>query len=72
MSYQTTSTVKNVVSIRLDDEAAQRVLAFRDCFDPPETSAAMRWLLSDPRVHDIMRERIVSVTSRKRNGQLPI
>lgn len=72
MSIHTTTARKNVVSIRLDDEHVQRVLAFRDSFDPPETSAALRWLLADPRVHEIMRERITSVTSRKRNGQLPI
>lgn len=72
MSNHTTTTVKNVVSIRVDDDLAQRVLAFRDSFDPPSTSAAMRWLLSDPRVHEIMRERVNSVTSRKGMYQLPI
>ncbi len=62
----------NIVSFRLDDELTQRVLAFRDSFDPPQITEAMRWLLEDPRVQEIMRERIVAMTSRKHNGQLDL
>jgi hypothetical protein len=54
--------LRNVISFRLDDAATQWLQAFRDSFNPPQLTIAMRWLLEDPRVREVMREHIQHAT----------
>jgi hypothetical protein len=46
------------VSFRVTPEEGERLLAFRDTFTPRQWAQAFRWLLAEPAVAEVMRQRI--------------
>lgn len=46
------------VTFRVTPEEGEHLLAFRDTFAPAQWATAFRWLINEPRVRAVMRERI--------------